>query len=100
MTLLYNISKKNTTRKGKKWKKISEVGMINVGAYNTYDVAGNIWEKTEEHVSSGGYAGNSLLRGGGCVDNADIYPVCYHFGYHDAKIMYIHVGFRVVLYLQ
>lgn len=69
-------------------------------AYNLYDVAGNVWEWTEESISSGTYKGNPVMRGGGHVDSGINLPVCYRFGTHGAIRRAFDIGFRVVLYIK
>ena len=73
---------------------------------NLYDIAGNLWEWTQEtsYIKSLDYnlddTNNSyMLRGGGFVDDYTSLPVCYR-GYFCAVGTYIHYGFRAVLYIK
>ena len=71
--------------------------------YNIYDVAGNLWEWTEETSFYGGRA-NSIqyreLRGGSCGINGSLGPACYRAGNYAEGNIFNNVGFRVVLYLK
>ncbi len=65
-------------------------------AYHTYDVAGNVFEWTEE---IGEKTINSVLRGGSCYhDSAN--SACYRHGSHLSSYMFFELGFRVVLYIK
>ena len=49
-------------------------------ANNIYDLAGNIWEWTQEKYSTETYR---AFRGGTCSNKTDIYPVAYHAAYDE-----------------
>ena len=73
-------------------------------AYNLYDVAGNLWEWTEESAayynSIGTLTTNRVLRGGSFIDASSTYPACIRHGYEAARLTVCTVGFRVVLYMK
>ena len=74
-------------------------------ACNIYDMAGNMWEWTTEtgkHDSKATDATNyAVLRGGSFSDSGSNYPVSYRNGRNTVSDSYdIHIGFRVVLYIQ
>lgn len=62
---------------------------------NLYDIAGNLWEWTEECVSQGYY----MLRGGGFDGAYTHYPACYR-GYNTAASTRTNSGFRPALYIM
>jgi len=69
-------------------------------AYNLYDVAGNLWEWTEEistYATTGQYR---VLRGSGFDGTSSTHPVCFRHGRHTVSSIYSSVGFRVVLYIK
>ena len=65
--------------------------------YHTYDIAGNLWEYTDE-------IGNSeiehVFRGGSFRDPSNIHPVCYRHCDGNLTGVDCGLGFRVVLYLM
>lgn len=68
--------------------------------YNIYDVAGNLWEWTEEdshYATSGQYR---VLRGGSSVDASGAYPVCFRNGGITVSYTSLSIGFREVLYMK
>ena len=68
--------------------------------YHIFDIAGNLWEWTEEdsnYATSGQYR---VLRGGGLWDASRDYPACYRSGINPVNNTYFNVGFRVVLYIK
>ena len=69
-----------------------------------YDVAGNLWEWTQEssYVANLGYNttyNTYNLRGGSFYDAYASYPACYR-GYLCAPVTNTTVGFRPVLYIK
>ena len=69
---------------------------------NLYDVAGNIWEWTEETSFYGGNSSTQyrVLRGGSYQWESSSYPVCYRGGTNTVNDTRIHVGFRPTLYMK
>ena len=66
-------------------------------AYHTYDVAGNVWEWTEEVGQGTAYR---VFRGGSCADASASYPACYRHGPFTVSMVYQNYGFRTVLYIK
>jgi len=71
-------------------------------AYNLYDVAGNVWEWTEETSFAGGDSETQYreFRGGNYYDTSSAHPVCFRQGTLTVSKSYANIGFRVVLYMQ
>ena len=72
-------------------------------AYNLYDVAGNLWEWTEESAaynSMNNFATNRVFRGGSFGEVSSSYPACFREGYYATTFTISFVGFRVVLYMK
>lgn len=69
---------------------------------NLYDVAGNIWECTEEVSFSGGNVSAQYreYRGGGYGNESSTSPVCYRYGGSTVSRTSFDIGFRVVLYIK
>lgn len=68
-------------------------------SYHIYDIAGNLWEWTDE-VSH--YATNDncrVLRGGSYITASGPYPACYRT-YSAVSDTDLHLGFRAVLYIK
>ncbi len=73
---------------------------------NLYDVAGNLWEWTQEtaYVKNVSYGDNAayntyMLRGGAFDGASSTGPAAYR-AYHFAPYTYTDFGFRLALYLQ
>ena len=66
-------------------------------AYHTYDVAGNVWEWTEEVGQGTAYR---VKRGGSCVHTPTSESGCSREGRNVISTLYITIGFRTVLYIK
>ncbi len=67
---------------------------------NLYDVAGNLWEWTEEKANIGNNSGTwYMLRGGSFFDAYASVPACYR-AYDTAARTSTPFGFRVTLYIK
>ena len=66
-------------------------------AYHVYDVAGNVWEWTDEEGQGSGY---KVLRGGSSYDVSEICPACCRLGNYAVSYMVCTFGFRVALYIK
>ena len=68
--------------------------------YHIFDIAGNLWEWTEEdshYATSGQYR----VRRGGCyLDASSGYPACYRLGGGAVSWDGCNLGFRAVLYIK
>ena len=68
--------------------------------YHLFDIAGNLWEWTEEdshYATSGQYR---VLRGGSCANAPGDYPACYRNGLNTVSYTDFGLGFRAVLYIK
>ncbi len=68
--------------------------------YHTFDVAGNLWEWTEEdshYQTSNQYR---VIRGGSYIYAYATYPVCYRYGHCTVSISGLDIGYRAVLYIK
>ena len=68
--------------------------------YHIFDLAGNVWEWTEEdshYATTGQYR---VYRGGCYIRAYNSYPVCYRNGASIVSSTNFIVGFRVVLYIK
>ena len=68
--------------------------------YNTYDVAGNIWEWTDEKMISGTYKGNPVMRSGSYINSSNTSPAATRGRGKSANFLGLSYGFRVVLYIK
>ena len=68
-----------------------------------YDLAGNMWEWTTEtrknDISDSQSYEDGVLRGGSFINYGYIHAVNYRYGGTRIGRYYMHVGFRVVLYI-
>lgn len=74
----------------------------NTKAYNIYDVAGNVFEWTEEISLFGGNSTTQYIEiraGGGNVKSSE-YPACYRHGKININNTSYDIGYRVVLYMK
>ena len=70
--------------------------------YHIFDMAGNLWEWTEETSFYGGNTSTQycVFRGGSYINASSKYPACYRLGNITSNFTGIHVGFRTVLYIK
>ena len=74
--------------------------------YNIFDVAGNLWEWTDEaSLYKEGNASETNIqhrtfRGGTTLGSSESYPACYRNGGGIASYTSLDFGFRVVLYIR
>ena len=70
---------------------------------NLYDVAGNLWEWTEEVAvatkSNGVLNAERVCRSGAAIETSVNYPACYH-GCSNINNTHVYIGFRVALYMK
>ena len=66
-------------------------------AYHTYDVAGNVWEWTEEVGQGTSYR---VIRSGSCLNASDSYSACCRHGGNTVSTVQFYFGFRTVLYIK
>ena len=68
--------------------------------YHIFDIAGNLWEWTEEdshYQTSGQYR---VVRGGDYLNPSGYGPACYRYGSCTVSYTDFSVGFRAVLYIK
>ena len=68
--------------------------------YHIFDIAGNLWEWTEEdshYATSGQYR---VIRGGSCRNTSSDFPACYRCGDCTTSWTDDTFGFRAVLYIK
>ena len=69
--------------------------------YHIYDVAGNLWEWTQECATYSSNAQYRDLRGGSSLEPSTTVPVCYRAGISNTvNSTHFLSGFRVVLYVK
>ena len=71
-------------------------------AYNLYDVAGSLWEWTEESTAYNTIqtlATHRVLRGGCMASNSELEPAGFRHGYNVSTDSHVMFGFRIVLYI-
>ena len=77
-----------------------------VEKYHIYDIAGNLWEWTDEaSIYKERSANNTntqyrVVRGGGFVNSSITYPACFRSGSYTSSYTNLGIGFRVVLYIK
>lgn len=68
--------------------------------YHIFDLAGNLWEWTEEdshYATSGQYR---VIRGGSSLAASGAYPACYRNGSNTVSHTNLNIVFRAVLYIK
>ncbi len=68
--------------------------------YNIYDVAGNVWEWTEEDSHYSISEQYRVFRGGTFIDPSGTWPACFRQGSCTVNSTSPDVGFRVSLYIK
>ena len=66
---------------------------------NLYDVAGNLWEWTQEAAYPNNTVESYMLRGGSFYNSYSDYPACYR-AFNTATVTYTTYGFRPALYIK
>ena len=94
------ISSENTYKKAANSRVIlSTASNSKFEKYNLYDVAGNLWEWTQEMAFNNNTTESFILRGGSCPYRSGSYPASFRV-YTAATRNSAHLGFRVALYLK
>lgn len=100
----YESIKQNETKANNTYRLLTTGASEHNKAYNLYDVAGNLWEWTEESAavynSIGTLATNRVLRGGGFTSVSTTCPVRFRGGDGSATGTDYSIGFRAVLYIM
>jgi len=99
---IFSEVKTNATKTANQYIMLTTGASEQTKAYNLYDVAGNVWEWTEETSFYGGETDTQykVFRGGGFRYSSSIHPVRYRNGCHSIADIYCELGFRVVLYMR
>ena len=66
---------------------------------NLYDVAGNLWEWTQEAAYPNNTVESYMLRGGSFYNSSSDFPACYRAN-NTATLTYTYHGFRPALYIK
>ncbi len=67
---------------------------------NLYDVAGNLWEWTQEAIYQDNGLENYTIRGGSCLNSETNFPACVFGSTGDVASSYLSNGFRPALYIK
>ena len=81
------------------WKLLSTGSSNKAQKMHIYDVAGNLWEWTQEMAYNKNDTEMFIIRGGPFSNQYDLRPACYRAGYN-ANRADINLGFRVALYIK
>ena len=93
----WRVKQENQTTGVNKYTEYSTGASKKTEVYHTYDVAGNLWEWTEETGSNSNY---TVLRGGSCHHNTNPFTSCSRLASNTSTSVYYNNGFRVVLYMK
>ena len=69
---------------------------------NIYDMAGNVWEWTDEigkHGQESSEKTFAVRRGGSFIDKGEVCPISHRYGENTIGAFDFNIGFRVVLYI-
>ena len=86
----------NETKLGTDYRLLTTGASETNKAKNIYDLAGNVWEWTQESGSTG----RRVYRGGDYVNNGAYYPASSRNYNYDPSDYYDNVGFRPALYIK
>ena len=68
--------------------------------YHIFDIAGNLWEWTEEDSHCSTKNQYRIERGGGCVNSSKNSTAGSRGGVETVDTTNFHVGYRVVIYIK